>query len=112
VTDPLEHRKPVEAAVFSSDGTRVVTASIETVRVWDARTGKLVTEPLVCDRPIAAVAFSPDGARVIIASRQRSAWIWDLPMDLGSLDDWRRRARCAPFALERSATVANHSSCP
>jgi hypothetical protein len=34
---------------FSSDGQRVVTASTDKQRVWDATTGQLLTEPLKHD---------------------------------------------------------------
>jgi hypothetical protein len=33
-------------------------------------------------------------------------------MGISSLDDWKRRARCAPFALENSVVIENHSACP
>lgn len=33
-------------------------------------------------------------------------------MDASSLADWRRRARCAPFALDNGVLVENHSACP
>ena len=36
----LDHTDFVFSAVFSPDGSRVVTASSETARIWDARTGK------------------------------------------------------------------------
>jgi hypothetical protein len=33
-------------------------------------------------------------------------------MDAGSLADWQRRARCAPFALGNGVLIENHSPCP
>lgn len=136
ITDPLEHREAVRAAVFSPDGGRVVTASSDhAARVWDARTGKPVTGPLMHRGSVNAAAFSPDGARVVTASDDGTArvtaaafssdggrvvtasWdhtarVWDLPMGSGSLSDWQRRARCAPFALDHDVLVENHAPCP
>jgi hypothetical protein len=36
---------------------------------------------------------------VVTASRDRTVRIWSLPIDMGSLEDWRVIARCSPFAL-------------
>jgi WD40 repeat protein len=69
-------------------------------------------DPLEHREPVTAIAFSPDGARVVTASADNSARVWELPMDAGSLADWQRRARCAPFALDNGVLVENHSSCP
>ena len=59
----------VRSAVFSPDGTRVVTASDDrTARVWDARTGAPVGAPLQHADRVRSAVFSPDGARVVTAS--------------------------------------------
>jgi hypothetical protein len=43
----VEHQNTVCSAVFSPDGTRVVTASADkTAQVWDAATGQPITPPL------------------------------------------------------------------
>src|SRR5262245_18895752 len=43
VARPLLHEGPVNSAVFSADGTRVVTASNDgTVKLWDAKSGKML----------------------------------------------------------------------
>jgi hypothetical protein len=48
---------------------------------------------------VRSAAFSPDGTRVVTASRDGTARMWILPIDMGSLEDWRLLARCSPFAL-------------
>jgi WD40 repeat protein len=41
------HERGVYSAVFSPDGKRIVTASLDkTARLWDAETGKPLGEPL------------------------------------------------------------------
>jgi eukaryotic-like serine/threonine-protein kinase len=72
------HSERVYAAVYSPNGTRIVTGSADkTARIWDARTGiQLAVLSGHSDRVFAA-AFSPDGTRIITGSHDRTARIWD-----------------------------------
>jgi len=113
VTAPLEHQDAVNVAAFSPDGSLVVTGSSDrTARVWDARTGQPVTAPLKHVAPLTVAAFSPDGTRVITGSGYYRFWVWDLPVDNGSLDDWRLIARCSPFALSDGVLTTNSEPLP
>jgi len=71
------HTNEVISAVFSPDGTKVVTAGGDGfVRIWDAETGKeLKALEKHAGSPNSA-AFSPDGKR-IITSNNNVARIWD-----------------------------------
>ena len=72
---------------FSPDGTRILTASIDsTARLWDAASGGLIatfdlgpawsgTAFLEADRP--ALHFSPDSGRVLAVSADHTAKLWD-----------------------------------
>jgi WD40 repeat protein/serine/threonine protein kinase len=86
VTELLpDDRDWVRFAQFSPDGQRVLTASGEmptpnkpgSVRVWDARTGRLVAGPLRHNAPVRYARFSPDGKFVASASDDNTARIWD-----------------------------------
>ena len=72
------HTDVVWNAVFSPDGSRVLTASLDhTARLWDARTGAaLETLSGHRDKVLSAV-FSPDGSRVVTASADHTARLWD-----------------------------------
>jgi WD40 repeat protein len=88
-TEPLKHERAVSSASFSSDGTRVVTASFSgrMARVWDARTGQPLTEPLKHEGGVKSASFSPDGTRVVTAS-DKSARVWDIASDQNSAPAW------------------------
>jgi WD40 repeat protein len=73
------HEDGVSSAAFSSDGNRIVTASLDkTVRLWDANTGKQIGEPLRGhEGPVFSVAFSTDSERIVTASWDKTARLWD-----------------------------------
>ena len=67
----------VISAVFSPDGTRVVTASYDkSAKLWDAATGRQIAV-LRHDGPVNSAVFSPDGTRIITASVDNTARLWD-----------------------------------
>jgi WD40 repeat protein len=72
------HDGGVWSAAFSSDGTRVVTASYDkTARIWDAVTGKQLLSLNGHTDWVMSAAFSSDGTRVVTASQDGTARIWD-----------------------------------
>jgi WD40 repeat protein len=72
------HTGLVNAAAFSADGARIVTASWDaTARVWDATTGAALTRLIGHKAWVHSAAFSPDGTRVVTASWDKTARIWD-----------------------------------
>lgn len=74
----LRQEAKINAAAFSPDGRRILTASADkTARLWDARTGAPVGEPMRHEDEVVAAAFSPDGARIATASKDRTARLWD-----------------------------------
>jgi WD40 repeat protein len=69
----------VYSAVFSLDGKRIVTASVDkTARLWDAATGKPIGLALTGHEDwVNSAAFSPDGNRIVTASGDWTARLWD-----------------------------------
>lgn len=72
------HADIVNHAVFSADGTRILTASNDkTARLWNAKTGKLLAELKGHTDWVNNAAFSPDGTRIVTASLDGTARLWD-----------------------------------
>ena len=73
------HAGAVVDAEYSTDGTKIVTASEDqTARLWDAQTGRELTPPLHHDDAVLVASFSPDGKRVVTGSEDETAKIWDV----------------------------------
>ncbi|MDO4558171.1 MAG: WD40 repeat domain-containing protein [Planctomycetia bacterium] len=74
------HQDVVRSAVFSRDGERILTASMDqTVILWDARTAR----PIRVFRressdPLVEAIFSPDEQRIIAYSMDCTTTVWDL----------------------------------
>jgi predicted oxidoreductase (fatty acid repression mutant protein) len=71
------HDDYVYSAAFSSDGSRIVTASEDkTARIWDAASAKEIAVLRGHVGTVLSAAFSPDGSRIFTASSD-STRIWD-----------------------------------
>jgi WD40 repeat protein len=72
------HGGIVRSAVYSPDGTRIVTASFDkTARIWDTRTGAVLAVLSGHGGIVYSAAYSPDGTRIVTASFDKTARIWD-----------------------------------
>jgi hypothetical protein len=73
----LRHKGPVNSAVFSPDGTRILTASDDkTAKLWDNQ-GKLLADLKKHKGPVYRAVFSLDGTRILTASWDKTAKLWD-----------------------------------
>jgi WD40 repeat protein len=70
----------VTSVAFSPDGKHIASGSYDnTVRVWDADTGRIVSGPFTGhDDRITSVAFSPDGKHVASSSHDKTVRVWDI----------------------------------
>jgi WD40 repeat protein len=65
----LVHREEILAAVFTPDGSRIVTGSSDgTARIWDALTGGPVGASLEHPGAVHGIGFRADGRRMLTAS--------------------------------------------
>jgi WD40 repeat protein/serine/threonine protein kinase len=73
------HEDGIDAIAVSPDGSRYASGSWDqTVRVWDAATGKTSMVLRGHDAPVRSVVFAPDGARLASAAWDGTARVWDL----------------------------------
>jgi WD40 repeat protein len=72
------HEKEIKSALFSPDGGRVVTASIDnTARIWNANSGVPLGDAMQHRGAVYFAVFSPDGQRIATASGDSTARVWD-----------------------------------
>jgi WD40 repeat protein len=81
---PKNGKDCVRTALFSGDGSKIVTAGTALSGssypcVWDAKTGKLLVTLKYQDiyESITGAAFSPDGLKVATVSHDKTACQWD-----------------------------------
>ena len=72
------HVLAILEAQYSSDGTYIVTASMDkTARVWDAASGQSMVTLTGHGGVVQSAQFSQDGTRIATASMDKTARVWD-----------------------------------
>jgi WD40 repeat protein len=104
----LAHESGVNAAQFSPDGQRIVTASGDnTARIWDAKTGQELAKLSGHEFSVRAAQFSPDGQRIVTASWDKTARIWDAKtgQELAKLSGHESMVNAAQFSPDGQRIV-------
>ena len=74
----LNHGGPVNGAVYSPDGKRILSWSDDqTLKLWDAATGAAIGEPLRHEGSVDGAVYSPDGKRILSWSDDKTLRLWD-----------------------------------
>ena len=73
-----EHSSSVGSVSFSPNGKRIVSGSDDnTVKIWDAETGKLIRSLTGHSDSVRSVSFNPNGTRIVSGSFDNTIIIWD-----------------------------------
>jgi WD40 repeat protein len=74
----LNHGGPVNGAVYSPDGKRILSWSEDnTLRLWDAVTGAAIGEPRRHEDSVSGAVYSPDRKRILSWSVDNTLRLWD-----------------------------------
>lgn len=98
---PVGHTDGVVSAQFSPDGKKIATNSHDnTVKIWDAESGKILIDIVGHSKYVVSVEFSPDCSKIVTASWDSTAKIWDI--ETGKLykvlSDHSNRVNSAKFS--------------
>ena len=75
---PVGHSLGVATAVFSPDGKRIVTSSLDnTVKIWEVNSGTLLANLLGHTDTVLTANYSPDGKIIVTAAEDGLVKIWD-----------------------------------
>ncbi len=103
------HRSSITDIKFSPDGSTIATSSHDhTVKLWEAKTGKLVRTLAGHWWYVMSIVFSPDGAALVSGSYDRTIKIWDIHTGavLRTLEGHNTGIRCIALSPD-GKTVAS-----
>lgn len=73
----LPFQGSIAAADLAADGRRILIASNNVARIWDAETGKPLGLPMTHEKLITWASFGDDGRLVVTASYDNTVQLWD-----------------------------------
>jgi WD40 repeat protein len=102
------HLSPVTCTAISSDGRRVLTASLEKLILWDTTSRSKLREIPGYPRVVQCVALSADGRRALTGESDVTASLWDIEKGL-VLKKFEGRARDVSGMTTRYVDLSSDS---
>ena len=109
-----EHTSPVEFLAFSSDGKKLASASgwdeDKAVRLWNARTGKLLRTLTGHERGLHSLVFSPNGNTLVGGARDGTIRVWNpnTGKTQRTLEDWSDSLAYSPDGKKIAISQGGH----
>jgi WD40 repeat protein len=85
---PMNHGGEIKSACFSPDGAKIVTASQDTARVWDANSGNELCAPLKHPGLVRRALFTPDSRYALTICFDGVARLWNATSGK-TIPNWR-----------------------
>ena len=107
-----EHESSVNRIMFSPDGNSILTISYDnTIRIWDATTGKFQNVLEAHTSSINNVKFSPDGTTLAIGGTDMNIRIWDVQtwMEMQTLNTDSDSVRSVAFSADGSMLASGNA---
>ena len=77
------HMHGVNSVAFSPDGKYIVSAADDkTIKLWDAKSGKIIKTFNGHTDVVNSAAFSPDGNHIVSASMDETIKLWDIEKEV------------------------------
>ena len=98
------HTDPVYAAVYTPDGTKLITASFDkTLRLWDLNSLTTLRTMPGHTGLVLCAAISKDGQRIVSGSHDNSLRLWDVPQSAPAAH-WQAHAGATSVAVSADGT--------
>jgi uncharacterized protein YjbI with pentapeptide repeats len=103
------HTGGVLGCAFSPDGTRIVSAAADqTLKIWEASSGRLLRSLDGHTAGVRGCAFSPDGTRIVSAAEDETLKVWEASSGrlLWNLDGHKDVVRGCAFSPDGTRIVS------